>query len=652
VCVARTGSASPLFHTRTALKRGTSDNCYLVTGTDSVCALVDLPDTAFVADWVAGHKGALKGAQSAAFLVLTTLSPRQGDALAALLAARPASAGTLEVWCSNPAAQTLRLLLADGPGRNAGLAAAWRGPAGLRARLRTVRGGDVLRLGAKELAFTPVPTPRWPDAVVVHDRTAGVLFTGQLFSAHVACAEAFDEGGMDAYGEDWRYFFECMLAPVAKQLQTALDRLDITVAPAPVESAPPAQLPGSRAGGVLARLLQAVQSKLPFLGKRAQPPSDAPHTAAPSAPGTGLAVHTLAPLHGPVVRRAASELVSRYGAWSAAQLSAVDAASVACIYASAYGNTGALAAALCRGVTKAGAAAVSLNAEFATQEEVAALVASCDGFLIGSPTLGGHMPTPVKQALGTILQEEGSRAKLCGVFGSFGWSGEAVDELEAKLRDGGFTFGFPPIRCKFTPTEAVLQTCEEAGTDVAQAVLRKRKQKAAAAARDAASATAASSGSGGVQALGRLVGSLCVLTARQGDAVSGMVASWVSQASFSPPAITVAVAKDRAVESLVLKGSAFCLNILAAGAEKAAMRALLKPFEPGADRFGELETRPGERSGAPVLLGSAASYLECTVTDRLDAGDHWVLLATVEDGQLLKEDALTAVHFRKTGASY
>ena len=602
-----------------------------------------------MAGWVAGLK---KGASTAPFLVLTTLSPRQGDALAALLAARPASAGTLEVWCSNPAAQTLRLLLAEGPGRNAALAAAWRGPAGLRARLRTVRGGDVLKLGAKELAFTPVPTPRWPDAVVVHDRSSGVLFTGQLFSAHVACppGDAFDEGGMDAYGEDWRYFFECMLAPVAKQVQTSLTRLDITIAPAPVESGRTAQLLDSR--GVLARLLQAVRSRLPFLGGRPQQQPDALQ-AAPSTPAAaGLVVHTLAPLHGPVVRRAASELVSRYGLWAGAQLQAVDAASVACIYASAYGNTGALAAALCRGITKAGAAAVSLNAEFASQEEVAALVASCDGFMIGSPTLGGHMPTPVKQALGTILQEQGSRAKLCGVFGSFGWSGEAVDELESKLRDGGFTFGFPSIRCKFTPTEAVLQTCEEAGTDLAQAVLRKRKQRAAAAARDAASATAASSGSSGVQALGRLVGSLCVLTAKQGDAVSGMVASWVSQASFSPPAITVAVAKDRAVESLVLKGSSFCLNILAAGSEKAAMRALLKPFAPGADRFGELETRPAERSGAPVLLGSAASYLECVVTDRLDAGDHWVLLATVDNGQLLREDALTAVHFRKTGASY
>jgi flavorubredoxin len=52
-------------------------------------------------------------------------------------------------------------------------------------------------------------------------------------------------------------------------------------------------------------------------------------------------------------------------------------------------------------------------------------------------------------ALGAILKDPEARAKPCGVFGSFGWSGEAVDELEQRLKDGGFNFAFPAIRCKF-----------------------------------------------------------------------------------------------------------------------------------------------------------------------------------------------------------
>jgi len=62
------------------------------------------------------------------------------------------------------------------------------------------------------------------------------------------------------------------------------------------------------------------------------------------------------------------------------------------------------------------------------------------------------------------------------VFGSFGWSGEAVDLMESRLKDGGFKFAFAAIRCKFKPTAETLQICEESGTDLAQAGANIRSQ--------------------------------------------------------------------------------------------------------------------------------------------------------------------------------
>jgi hypothetical protein len=61
----------------------------------------------------------------------------------------------------------------------------------------------------------------------------------------------------------------------------------------------------------------------------------------------------------------------------------------------------------------------------------------------------------VQLALGSILGSGGARELPCGVFGSFGWSGEAVDEMEAKLKDGGYGFAFQPIKVKFKPTTKV-----------------------------------------------------------------------------------------------------------------------------------------------------------------------------------------------------
>ncbi len=69
--------------------------------------------------------------------------------------------------------------------------------------------------------------------------------------------------------------------------------------------------------------------------------------------------------------------------------------------------------------------------------------------------------------------------------------------------------------------------------------------------------------------MGRVLGSLCVLTSRDDDAESGMLASWVSQASFDPPGLTVAVKKDRAVENLLQVGNRFNLNVLKDGGDKA-----------------------------------------------------------------------------------
>jgi flavin reductase (DIM6/NTAB) family NADH-FMN oxidoreductase RutF len=68
-----------------------------------------------------------------------------------------------------------------------------------------------------------------------------------------------------------------------------------------------------------------------------------------------------------------------------------------------------------------------------------------------------------------------------------------------------------------------------------------------------------------------------------------MLASWVSQASFQPLGVTIAVAKDRAIESLMQVGDQFVLNVLEEGNYQGLMKHFLKRFPPGADRFAVLK---------------------------------------------------------------
>jgi flavin reductase (DIM6/NTAB) family NADH-FMN oxidoreductase RutF len=128
-----------------------------------------------------------------------------------------------------------------------------------------------------------------------------------------------------------------------------------------------------------------------------------------------------------------------------------------------------------------------------------------------------------------------------------------------------------------------------------------------------------------------------------------MLASWVSQATFNPPGLTVAVAKERAIESLLPTGSHFVLNILEEGNHLGMMKHFLKPFAPGEDRFVGVETETAQ-NGSPILK-EALAYLECKVEQRMECGDHWLVYATAKQGDVLSK-GLTAVHYRKSGSHY
>lgn len=307
-------------------------------------------------------------------------------------------------------------------------------------------------------------------------------------------------------------------------------------------------------------------------------------------------------------------------------------------YASAYGNTATLAHAIALGLTKGGVAVDSINCESAQPEQIRAALEKADGFIIGSPTIGGHAPTPIHTALGIVLSmPEGN--KLAGVFGSYGWSGEAFDLIEGKLRDAGYRIGFETLKVKFKPTDADLKFCEEIGTDFAQALKKARNQRL-----PQQPATLVE------QAMGRVVGSLCVLSAKQGDISTGMMCSWVSQATFNPPGLTVAIAKDRDVESLMHSGGKFVLNILSENNYQDYVRHFRKTFAPGEKRFNSFPTETA--SNGCIILTDALAYLECSVNQRMECGDHWVIYATIDDGKLLKPNAVTAVNHRKSGSYY
>ncbi|MCF2145836.1 diflavin flavoprotein [Desmonostoc muscorum LEGE 12446] len=540
------------FEIEYALAKGTTANSYLIESDKN--ALIDPPGETFTEIYLAALQQRFD-VTKLDYVILGHVNPNRAATLKALLEIAP----QITFVCSNPGAINLRGAL-----ENPDL------------QILVMRGEETLDLGnGHNLQFIPTPNPRYADHLCTYDPQTEILYSDKLFGAHVCGDQVFDEG-WEIYNEDRRYYFDCLMAPHARQVETALEKL--------------ADLP----------------------------------------------VRMYATGHGALVRYGLIELTKSYRQWSQQQTSAD--LTVALIYASAYGNTATLAQAIARGITKAGVAVESINCEFTDPEDIRVAVEKSAGFIMGSPTLGGHAPTPVQTALGIVLATA-TNNKLAGVFGSFGWSGEAVDLIEGKLKDAGYRFGFDTIRVKFKPDDATLQLCEQAGTDFAQTLKKAKKVRS-----QSLPATTVE------QAVGRIVGSLCVLTAKQDDISSAMLASWVSQASFSPPGLTIAVAKDRAVESLTHSGNKFVLNILKEGNHLGLMKHFLKPFGPGQDRFADVAAEVAE-NGSPILT-DALAYLECSVKNRMESGDHWLVYATVDNGKLLDNEGVTAVHHRKSATHY
>jgi flavin reductase (DIM6/NTAB) family NADH-FMN oxidoreductase RutF len=149
-------------------------------------------------------------------------------------------------------------------------------------------------------------------------------------------------------------------------------------------------------------------------------------------------------------------------------------------------------------------------------------------------------------------------------------------------------------------------------------------------------------------ALGRIPSGLFVLTIANGEAETGMLASWVQQCSFDPPQVTVALNKERDVLDWLPDGAAFVLNILPEGG-KALVAHFGKGIEGNEPAFEGLEVGR-ERDTPPVLL-AAHAYLVCRVASRADAGDHVLLIARVTAGAVL-HDGKPTVHVRKNGLRY
>lgn len=120
-----------------------------------------------------------------------------------------------------------------------------------------------------------------------------------------------------------------------------------------------------------------------------------------------------------------------------------------------------------------------------------------------------------------------------------------------------------------------------------------------------------------------------------------MVVSWVQQAGFEPPTVSVALNKERPINVMIMEGKPFILNLIAEEDMK-----LCKPFFSN-----DTQAIKGLVETGGVIKG-AMSYLKCRYQSRASSGDHEIVIAEVIGGKMLQDKKKPFIHIRKNGFQY
>ncbi len=289
---------------------------------------------------------------------------------------------------------------------------------GIAFRHRVVKDGDVLDLGNKKLRVIGAPNLHWPDSIYTYLVEEKVLFTCDSFGAHYCAEEMFDDlvGNWD---DAFRYYFDVIMKPFSKFMLKAIEKI------------------------------------------------------------RPLEIKVICPGHGPILRshwRKYVDLSEKYAALGAVL---PGKQRVFIPYVSAYQNTKALALKIAEGIAQSADIVVEvMDIEHVSIAALEYEVSISTGVIIGCPVINQNILLPVYQLFAVInpIRDQG---KMCGAFGSYGWSGEARKLIESNLSNLKLRFFGEGVFVKFTPHNEELQKAFDYGKAFAEKLLADdRPQKA------------------------------------------------------------------------------------------------------------------------------------------------------------------------------
>ncbi len=110
--------------------------------------------------------------------------------------------------------------------------------------------------------------------------------------------------------------------------------------------------------------------------------------------------------------------------------------------------------------------------ESSHRSDVATAILDSGALIVGSPTINGQMFPRVADVL-TYIKGLKPKNVIGAAFGSYGWSGEAVKDVEKYLEEMKIPLPVPSLRVNYVPDDSDLRDARNMGIAIGKELLAK-----------------------------------------------------------------------------------------------------------------------------------------------------------------------------------
>ena len=277
--------------------------------------------------------------------------------------------------------------------------------------ITAVKDGETLSLGNMELTFMETRMIHWPDSMFTYLAKDQLLFSQDAFGMHLATQERFaDELPAAKLEYEAATYYANIVLPYSPIVLKALDKVA----------------------------------------------------------ATGWSIKIFAPDHGPIWRKDLVVIIELYKKWALQK----PTAKAVVVYGTMWHSTEKMARAISEAIAGEGIGVKLLSINETHRSEVAYEVLNAGALIVGSPTLNNNILPQMADVM-TYLKGLKPANLIGAAFGSYGWSGESVKDLEGLLKAMKVEIVAEAISVKNVPDSDVLEKCSALGRTIAAELKRK-----------------------------------------------------------------------------------------------------------------------------------------------------------------------------------